>query len=82
MAITIDKYTSVEVENYNGIYSIKQGWVGQDGVFKATIVKRRFKKDGEEKNAPLSVRLGDRDTALAVLREIASEIVGGDEVPF
>lgn len=52
MAITIDKHTSVEVENYNGIYSIKQGWVGHDGVFKATIVKRRFKKDGEEKNAP------------------------------
>lgn len=80
MAITVDKYTSLELENYNGVYSIKQGWVDRDGEFKATFIKRRFKKDGEEKNAQLSVRLGDKEVALAVLREIADEINGG--APF
>ena len=82
MTVTVDRWTSLEVENYNGVYSIKQGWVGSDGEFKATLIKRRFKKDGEEKTAPLSIRLGDKEVALAILREIAAEINGGEDIPF
>jgi hypothetical protein len=82
VAISVDKYTSLTVENYNNVFSIKEGWVGKEGAFKPNFCKREFGKEKIEKKCPVSVRLGDRDTALAVLRELYAEISGGEEVPF
>jgi hypothetical protein len=82
VAITVDKYVSVQLENYNGTYSVKEGWINSEGKWSPNFCKRRFKKDGEEKTAPISVRLGDKETALAVLRELAGEIGGEDAPPF
>jgi hypothetical protein len=82
MPITVDKYNSVQAEQYNNKWSIQQGWVDRDGNYKPTFIKREFGKDKTEKKCPLSVLLGDKETALAVLRELYTEISGGEEVPF
>ena len=82
MSITVDKYVSVTAECYNNVWSVKEGWVNKDGEWKPNFCKREFGKDKIEKKAPVSVRLGDKETALAVLRELYSEISGGESVPF
>jgi hypothetical protein len=81
MAITVDKYTALSVEEYNGTYSVKEGWINKDGEFKPNFAKRRFKKDGEEKNAPVSIRLGTKDVAIDNLRALYEEI-SGEQCPF
>ena len=84
-AIRIDKYTMVQVED-NGEYGFKlvEGWESRDGSFKPNFCKRSFKKGGEEKNVPVSVKLGPKETAIATLLMLLKEISGMDytEVPF
>jgi hypothetical protein len=82
MAITVTDKVSVEVENYNGTYSIKEGWINREGKFNPNWCVKEFGKEKTKKNVPVSVRLGDRDTALAVLGELYREISGGEEIPF
>ena len=80
MAITVTDKVSIELENYNGIFSIKEGWVNREGEFKPNFCKKQFKKDGPEKTTPVSVRIGDQGTAAAVLRELYKELTGGKEI--
>ena len=85
MAITVTEKVSVELEKYNGMYSIKEGWV-KDGKFTPNFCRKKFKKDGEEKTTPVSIRIGDAGTAPDVLRELYRELTGGknidDDEPF
>lgn len=78
MNINVDKYVTLKLEDYKGTYSIKEGYI-KDGEWLPTTCKRVFK--GVEKKSPLSVRIGDKETALAVLTLIYEEISGGS-CPF
>lgn len=80
MSITVTDKVSVEVENYNGMYSIKEGWINREGQFNPNFCKKQFGKDAPEKNVPVTVRIGDAGTAPAVLREIYKEITGGKDI--
>lgn len=82
MPITVTDKVSIEVENYNNIYSIKEGWINRNGEFKPNFCKKEFGKEKVEKTVPVSVRIGDKGTALSVLREVYREISGDEEVPF
>ena len=86
MPITVNDKVSVEVENFNGMFSIKEGWINREGEFKPNFCRKKFGKDAPEKTAVVSVRIGDAGTAPAVLRELYREITGGkdidDDAPF
>ena len=59
--ITIGKST-ISLQEYNGVYSLVEGWVNQEGVFKENWCKRRFGgKDAPEKNTPVKINCGDKD---------------------
>ena len=82
--IKIDQYTTLKLED-SGQYGYKliEGWIDKEGSFKPQFCKRRFKKDGEEKNAPVSVKLGNKETAINTLTQMLNAIGGNPEdVPF
>lgn len=78
--ILVDKYNTVMVDEYKGTYSIVAGYVDNEGNERAQLCKRSFK--GEEKKAPIAVRIGTRDTARETLIAIYREIYGDNDVPF
>lgn len=73
----IDKYTQIEIEEYNGTFSVVQGFRGNDG-FKPRWVKEEFGK-GNEKNVPKRIALGNRDRAIEALKYMLGEL---DGTPF
>jgi hypothetical protein len=75
----IDQWTQIEMEEYNGTYSLTQGYVGKDGAFKPKFVKEEFGK-GNEKTIPKRIPLGDKDTTIAALEHLLKELQG--DVPF
>lgn len=80
--IEVDKYTQLRVEEYNGTFSIVQGYQNKEGNFSPTFIKREFGKEKTVKTAPLSLKIGTRDTARETLAAIYREIYGDTEVPF
>lgn len=84
-AIRVDQWTLVRAE-YNGEYGWKllEGWENNSGEFKPNFCKRSFKKGGEEKTVPVTVKLGDKATAEGVLLMVLKEITGQNyvEEPF
>ena len=90
--IRVDQYTLLKLED-SGQYGFKlmEGWEGKDGDFKLNFCKREFKKGGGEKTTPVSVKLGDKQTAIAVLQALLKELSGEvennepattDNIPF
>jgi len=79
-SIRVDQYTLVKLED-SGQYGFKliEGWEGREGDFKPNFCKRSFKKGGEEKNVPLSIKLGDKETAIGVLKMLLNEL---EPTPF
>ena len=69
-AIRIDKYTLIKLEENDYGVKLMEGWEGRDGEFKPNFCKRSFSKDGEEKNVPVSVKLGDKEKAREVLTKL------------
>jgi hypothetical protein len=80
MNIIIDKYTSLELENYKGVYSLKEGRE-KDGVFYPSFCLRKFGKDTPEKNAPVTVRIGDKAKVIEVALFLLKEMTGKDYAP-
>lgn len=93
--ITIDKYTVLEIDEWNGTYSLTQGFVNKNGEFKPNFVTEKWGKKGEEvdKVLPKRIRLGDAATALQVADAIYAyfgatkeapppQLPEGDDVPF
>lgn len=76
-AIRVDRYTLLKLED-NGEYGFKvmEGWEDRSGEFKPNFCKRSFKKGGDEKTVPVSIKLGDRKTAIGVLRTMLTELGG------
>jgi hypothetical protein len=83
--IIIDKYTALKVED-NGQYGWKltEGWIGKDNQFRPNFVRREFTKGSGDKNVPLSIKLGDKDTAILALKTMINQISGtiDGDVPF
>ena len=91
-AIRVDKYTLLKLED-GGEYGFKlmEGWENQAGEYKPNFCRRSFKKGGDEKTAPVSVKIGpDKSTAVSVLLLILKELTGDeysknvpvDSIPF
>jgi len=80
--ITIDKYTSLEIREFNGTYSIMEGWINQNGEFKPNFCKREFGKKGEkvEKTVPVTIKCGSKETLINLANYILSQY--GEEAPF
>jgi len=80
--IEIDKYTAIRLED-GGQYGWKiiEGFVSREGDFKAGFCKRKFGgRDAVEKTAPVSVKLGSRDQAVAALKLMLAQLE--DDIPL
>jgi len=88
--IKIDDFTSLQIEEYNGKFSIVEGWIGRDDTFKASWCEREFgPKDAKEKKRwPVKVKCGSKSTLLALANYILFKYgeeerqPGDDETPF
>lgn len=80
MTVSLDGKNALKVENRNGKYIITFGYFNQSCEFKPSWCRWGFEPKEGEKPQTYSINIGDKDTALAVLREIADEINGG--TPF
>ena len=75
--IKIDQYTVMQVEEYNGTFSLVEGWEGRDGDFKARWIKEEFGKDKIEKSLPKKIRIGkSRDEAIQNLKMAIAYLQG------
>ena len=83
--IKANEYNMIEIEEYNGVYSIVEGWVDKDGGFRPRWVKEEFgKRDAKIlKDTPKRIRIGDATTARLVAMEIFEKlrIAKGDSLP-
>jgi len=79
--IRIDKYTVVKIEEYNGVFSLVEGWEGKGGDFKANWIKQPFGKDKIEKELPKKIKLGDAETARNTLAMLWKQCGGQTENP-
>lgn len=82
MQIQVDQYTTLQMQDSEqyGV-SIIEGWIKDDGEFKARTCLREFKKGTGEKQAPVSVKLGDRAKAIEVALAILRSLTGRDYSP-
>lgn len=85
--IAIDDFTTLQLSEYNGTYSLVEGYIGKDGKFYSKTCMRVFKKDTPEKKAPVSIKCGD----IGKLVELANWILDqygeqptqqDDSIPF
>jgi len=86
----IDEYVSVQLqisEQYG--VDLIQGRMDKEGNFKPSFCTRKFGKAQVEKTAPVSVKLGNTQTAISVLSQILQGLQSGkkepvqsDDVPF
>lgn len=67
----------VELTEYNGDYGLTATLEGRDGKFWQQWGKVRVGKDSySDKDRPIKVVLGDRATAIGVLRTLLAELEG------
>ena len=78
--IRVDKYTLIKLEENEYGIRLMEGWENRDGEFKPNFCKRSFSKDGDEKNVPVSIKIGDKEKAVDVLTELLKGL--GGEIPF
>lgn len=77
----VDTWTEVELHEYNGKYSLQEGFINKEDKFQPVWVTGKIK--GMDKKMPKGVKLGDKETALATLKAIYQEISGSSEaIPF
>jgi hypothetical protein len=83
--IEVGKDKAVKLEEYNGVYSLSQHR-NYNGKWYWQEVKMKIGKDSiADKFTPQKVLLGDKETALNVLKQIYAEIAGSaleDDTPF
>lgn len=81
--ITVDQYTAVKLED-GGQYGWKlvEGWVGRDGDFKPNFCDREYKKGSGKKTAPVTVKLGTKEQAIAALQGLLASLTTTNDVPF
>ena len=81
--IQIDKFTALELrEDATYGFSLLEGWVPKDGDWRPSMCVRTYGKDKIEKKVPVSVKLGDKDKAVEVVKWLYKELTGDSDVPF
>ena len=76
--IRTDGSQGVRVNVYNGKYSLNAAYEGKDGKVNLSWAKKQTGRDQfAEKATPISISLGDKETAKGVLRMLFKEIDGG-----
>lgn len=79
--IAANKYEGVKMEEYKGAYSLL-AMKGSDGTYYPMWAKYRKGKDAyQDKDWPVKVSLGDKESAIAILKTLLIEL-GADDVPF
>jgi hypothetical protein len=74
------KYDVVQTGVYQGNHQAKLGWYDKAGQFKVKSYPVK-NKEGEEKFIPVSVTIGDDDTAVQFLLDWLKEITNMDYMP-
>jgi hypothetical protein len=81
--IKISEYIYIAIEEFKGKYRIEQGRPGKDGKWWAERVRKYVWNDGvkslSDKDGNLSISLGDRSTAQAVLTALLREVMRGGQ---
>jgi hypothetical protein len=78
----IDKYTTLQIEDYKGVFSLIEGYE-KDEVFKPSWVTELWGKEKTPKLVPKRVKLGDKAKAIEVCLYLYNELTGKDlEEPF
>jgi len=73
--IKTTKWDAVDIETYNGKYSLVLGWEGRDGKFNAKWAEFEMGKDKIKKKMPVKIPLGDsKEEAAAVLKTLFLEM--------
>jgi len=75
--IQVDQWTAIRIDEHPKYgYALQEGYIKKDGSFQVAFCKREFGKQGEktEKNVPMSIKLGDKDKAIAVLQELLDNL--------
>jgi hypothetical protein len=80
---TVDKYTVLSLDDYNGVYSIIQGYE-KDGEFRKSWVTEEFGKSREPKKMPKNIRIGDKAKAIEVAVWLYQSLTGKniEDAPF
>jgi len=72
--LKVDQYSSVQLEEYKGKWSLILGYEDRSGAFKPKFCKQEFGK-GNEKTVPIRIPLGDsKEEAAAVLKTLFLEM--------
>lgn len=75
--VRVDKFTLVKLDDRGQYgFSLMEGWEKKDGTFSPSFCKREVGKEKTERTLPVSVKLGDRGTAIGVLRTLLAELEG------
>ena len=82
--VRINQYTMLQIKcdpKYG--WSIAEGFENKQGEFQISVCKRKFGKDKPEVTAPLSIKLGNRESAIAALKMFLAEVeeFGGFDIP-
>jgi hypothetical protein len=80
--IKINQYASLQLASSTQYgYALQEGWVTREGEFKVNFCKREFGKKGSktEKTVPVSIPLGNKETAIATLTMLLKEISGSGQ---
>jgi len=87
--ITIDQHTSLIVEEYQGRYSIVEGWIDKEGEFKMNWCEIELGKDKFKKRWPVKVRCGNKETLLNLANYILAQYgekpehqIQEEDIPF
>ena len=83
MQVKTTDYDTIQTGVYAGKHQAVVGWVNKDGEFKPRAHKV-VKKDGTESFPPISITIGDKETATNFLLDWLKEITGEEysEVKF
>lgn len=76
----------IVLQEYQGTYSVAAAWEGKEGKTMLKWGKEQKGRDNFAETAtPIKITLGDRETAIGVLKMLLSEFTGktpDEDVPF
>jgi hypothetical protein len=81
----IDTYTTLNIEDYKGVFSIIEGYEDKEGNFKPSWVTEEWGKEKIQKKLPKRVKIGDKAKAIEFALYLYKELAGkdmGEEIPF
>ena len=78
MAYKLEEYTNKDGVTF---YSIIDGWINKEDEFVVNKCKRRFGRDPQKKEAPISVRIGTLESVKQLRNEL-EKIIDKKDTPF